>query len=209
MIGTGASASFQSTVGSTLNPKAAYNDIRRALRSETRDILSGFSGVVRPREMLRKSHLCCLDFDENLTRATVVLGSPGSGCTTFLKMLANHRETYRDVQGEVYYDSLTPDEIKAHSRGDLQVRFLIQPPLPQSDLAPIVHPRRRHPFPHTHGGRNAPVRCKDSYPSCSPRWYVQGGPHRPYHKHLDDRHWLEPPPEHPDRRRDTPWSIRW
>jgi len=55
VVGTGASAFFQSTVGSKFNPKAAYNDIRRALRPETRDILSGFSGVVRPGEMLRKS----------------------------------------------------------------------------------------------------------------------------------------------------------
>lgn len=55
----------------------------------------------------------------------VVLGSPGSGCTTFLKMLANQRETYRDVRGEVYYDSLTPDKMKTHYRGDLQVRSLI------------------------------------------------------------------------------------
>jgi ATP-binding cassette subfamily G (WHITE) protein 2 (SNQ2) len=59
--------------------------------------------------------------------ATVVLGSPGSGCTTFLKMLANHREAYHDVQGEVYYDSLTPDDMKAHYRGDLQVRPLTSP----------------------------------------------------------------------------------
>ena len=62
--------------------------------------------------------------------ATVVLGSPGSGCTTFLKMLANQRETYHDVQGEVHYDSLTPDEMKEHFRGDLQVYSLIPPPFP-------------------------------------------------------------------------------
>jgi hypothetical protein len=55
VIGTGASSSFQNTVGSSLNPKVAYNDIRRLLRPETRDILSGFSGVVRPGEMLRRS----------------------------------------------------------------------------------------------------------------------------------------------------------
>ena len=121
VVGTGASAFFQSTVGSKLNPKVAYNDIRRALRPETRDILSGFHGVVRPGEMLRKSHSVWVG--QNLTHVAVVLGSPGSGCTTFLKMLANQRETYRDVQGEVFYDSLTPEEIRAHSRGDLQVRF--------------------------------------------------------------------------------------
>ena len=55
MIGTGASSFFQNTVGSGLNPKVAYNNIRRALRPETHDILSGFNGVVRPGEMLRKS----------------------------------------------------------------------------------------------------------------------------------------------------------
>ena len=125
MIGTGASASFQNTVGSRLNPKVAYDGIRRALRPETRDILSGFNGVVRPGEMLRKSHPPCFQLGENLTRPTVVLGSPGSGCTTFLKMLANQRETYRDVQGEVFFGSLTSDEIRAHYRGDLQVRSLI------------------------------------------------------------------------------------
>ena len=50
----------------------------------------------------------------------VVLGSPGSGCTTFLKMLANQRDTYHDVQGVVHYDSLTPKDIAAHHRGDVQ-----------------------------------------------------------------------------------------
>jgi len=130
VVGTGASAFFQSTVGSKLNPRVAYHDIRRALRPKTRDILSGFSGVVRPREMLRKYHLHRPGLDENLTPVAVVLGSPGSGCTTFLKMLANQRETYRDVQGEVFYDSLTPDEIRAHSRGDLQVRSSFPSPPP-------------------------------------------------------------------------------
>jgi hypothetical protein len=59
VVGAGASAFFQDTVGSRLNPKVAYNDIHRALRPETRDILSGFNGVIRPGEMLRKFHLRC------------------------------------------------------------------------------------------------------------------------------------------------------
>ena len=132
VVGTGASASFQNTVGSRLNPKVAYDDIRRALRPETRDILSGFNGVVRPGEMLRKFHPNFFGLGESLTCTTVVLGSPGSGCTTFLKMLANQRETYRDVLGEVYYDSLTSDDMKTHYRGDLQVCLLIPPPLTQA-----------------------------------------------------------------------------
>ena len=130
VVGTGGSAFFQSTVGSKFNPKVAYYDIRRALRPETRDILSGFNGVIRPGEMLRTFHLHFYGLDENFIRATVVLGSPGSGCTTFLKMVANQRETYHEVQGEVHYDSLTPEEVKAHYRGDLQVCSLIFPPFP-------------------------------------------------------------------------------
>ena len=117
-------------MGSRLNPNVAYDDIRRALRPETRDILSGFNGVVRPGEMLRRSLLWLPRLDRILIRVVVVLGSPGSGCTTFLKMLANQRETYHDVQGEVHYDSLTPDEMKAHYRGDLQVRPSIPLPFP-------------------------------------------------------------------------------
>lgn len=61
VIGTGSSSSFRNTVGTRLNPKVAYDDIRRALRPETRDILSGFNGVVRPGEMLRKFPFIVLD----------------------------------------------------------------------------------------------------------------------------------------------------
>ena len=35
-------------------------------------------------------------------------------------MLANQRDTYHDVQGDVHYDSLSPKEIAAHYRGDIQ-----------------------------------------------------------------------------------------
>jgi ATP-binding cassette, subfamily G (WHITE), member 2, SNQ2 len=49
----------------------------------------------------------------------VVLGRPGSGCSTFLKTLANQRGEYHSVEGEVHYDSLSPDEIAKHYRGDV------------------------------------------------------------------------------------------
>lgn len=35
-------------------------------------------------------------------------------------MLANQRDTYHGVQGDVHYDSVTPNEIAAHYRGDVQ-----------------------------------------------------------------------------------------
>ena len=50
----------------------------------------------------------------------MVLGRPGSGCSTLLKTLANQRQEYHSVQGEVWYDSLTPEQIEKHYRGDVQ-----------------------------------------------------------------------------------------
>ena len=52
--------------------------------------------------------------------APVVLGRPGSGCSTFLKVLANQREEFYAVEGDVFYDSLTPRQISKHFRGDVQ-----------------------------------------------------------------------------------------
>ena len=53
-------------------------------------------------------------------RVLVVLGRPGSGCSTLLKVLANQRQEYHRVEGDVWYDSLTPDQIEKHYRGDVQ-----------------------------------------------------------------------------------------
>ncbi|KAF5378810.1 hypothetical protein D9615_006999 [Tricholomella constricta] len=100
--GLGTSASYQPTLGSVLNPLSAIEKIREMRNPPLRDILTGFEGVVRPGEML------------------LVLGRPGSGCTTLLKTLANHRDEYYSVEGDVHYDSLTPQEIAKHYRGDVQ-----------------------------------------------------------------------------------------
>lgn len=50
----------------------------------------------------------------------VVLGSPGSGCSTLLKALTNQRQEYWAVNGQVHYDSLSPEEVEKHYRGDVQ-----------------------------------------------------------------------------------------
>src|SRR6266702_5966851 len=50
---------------------------------------------------------------------SVVLGSPGSGCSTLLKMLTNQRAEYHLVEGDVHYDSFTPECIAKHYRGDV------------------------------------------------------------------------------------------
>ena len=50
----------------------------------------------------------------------MVLGRPGSGCSTFLKVLASQREEFYAVEGDVHYDSLTPRQVSKHFRGDVQ-----------------------------------------------------------------------------------------
>ncbi|KAF8477639.1 ABC-2 type transporter-domain-containing protein [Russula ochroleuca] len=101
VVGLGAAASYQNSFDSFFNPKIILENIRTARNPPVRDILSGFEGVVRPGEML------------------LVLGNPGSGCSTFLKTLANQRAEYHLVEGEVHYDSLTPEDIAKHYRGDV------------------------------------------------------------------------------------------
>lgn len=54
-------------------------------REPSRTLLHGFSGTLGAGEML------------------LVIGKPGSGCTTFLKALANMREEYKDTTGTFTY----------------------------------------------------------------------------------------------------------
>ncbi|KAJ5669606.1 CDR ABC transporter [Penicillium macrosclerotiorum] len=61
-------------------------------KPDLRTILSDFTGCVRPGEML------------------LVLGRPGSGCSTFLKVVGNQRYGYESIDGDVRYggtDSVT------------------------------------------------------------------------------------------------------
>ncbi|PPR00573.1 hypothetical protein CVT24_005458 [Panaeolus cyanescens] len=102
VVGKAAADSIQPTLGSVLTPLSTIQLIQKARHPSLRDILKGFEGVVKPGEML------------------LVLGSPGSGCTSFLKALANHRAEYHSITGNVHYDSLTPSELSKYFRGDVQ-----------------------------------------------------------------------------------------
>lgn len=67
-----------------------------------RSILHNSHGCVKPGEML------------------LILGRPGSGCTTLLKMLANKRGGYKSVEGDVRFGSLTSDEASNY-RGQIVI----------------------------------------------------------------------------------------
>ncbi|KAK5116214.1 hypothetical protein LTR62_008540 [Meristemomyces frigidus] len=64
------------------------------------DILKDFKGVAKPGEMV------------------LVLGKPGSGCTTFLKVIANQLFGYTAVNGEVLYGPFTSKEFEKRYRGE-------------------------------------------------------------------------------------------
>ena len=64
------------------------------------DILKDFKGVVKPGEMV------------------LVLGRPGSGCTTFLKVITNQRFGYTGIDGDVFYGPYDSKEFDKHYRGE-------------------------------------------------------------------------------------------
>lgn len=64
------------------------------------DILKSFKGVAKPGEMV------------------LVLGKPGSGCTTFLKVIANQRFGYTKIDGEVLYGPFDSKTFENRYRGE-------------------------------------------------------------------------------------------
>lgn len=106
--GAGLGASLQPTVGDiflglprfianlfTKGPKAATG------KPPVRDLLSSFDGCVRPGEIL------------------LVLGRPGSGCTTFLKTFCNQRAGFVDVLGDVSYGGTDAKTMAKDFRGEI------------------------------------------------------------------------------------------
>lgn len=64
------------------------------------NILQDFRGVTKPGEMV------------------LVLGRPGSGCTTFLKVIANQRFGYSSVTGEILYGPFDSEIFAKRYRGE-------------------------------------------------------------------------------------------
>ena len=106
--GVGLGASLQPTVGDiflglprkignlfTKGPKAAF------AKPPVRELISHFDGCVRPGELL------------------LVLGRPGSGCTTFLKTFCNQRSGFEAVEGDVTYGGTGADEMAKRFRGEV------------------------------------------------------------------------------------------
>ncbi|KAK1456402.1 ABC-2 type transporter [Colletotrichum melonis] len=106
--GVGLGASLQPTIGDiflgfprkikmlfTRGPKAAF------AKPPVRELISHFDGCVRPGELL------------------LVLGRPGSGCSTFLKAFCNQRAGFQAVEGEVIYGGAPAEEMSKSFRGEI------------------------------------------------------------------------------------------
>ncbi|GKT83718.1 ABC drug exporter [Colletotrichum tofieldiae] len=70
-------------------------------REPTVDLIRNMTGTVRHGEIM------------------LVLGRPGSGCSTFLKAIANHRDEYAQVDGEVYYGVIPAEDQLQRFRGEV------------------------------------------------------------------------------------------
>jgi ABC-type multidrug transport system ATPase subunit/ABC-type multidrug transport system permease subunit len=106
--GAGLGASLQPTVGDIFMglPRFLKNLVTKGPKAATgkppvREILSDFNGCVRPGEML------------------LVLGRPGSGCSTFLKTFCNQRAGYVDVLGDVSYGGTDAKTMARDFRGEI------------------------------------------------------------------------------------------
>ncbi|KAL2264191.1 hypothetical protein VTK26DRAFT_897 [Humicola hyalothermophila] len=86
------------------NFASQYNLPKRAREKRQKPpiktILDRSHGCVKPGEML------------------LVLGRPGSGCTTLLSVLANRRRGYASVTGDVHYGSMSPTDAERY-RGQI------------------------------------------------------------------------------------------
>ena len=106
--GMGLGAALQPTFGDVFLglPRLIHNLIAKGPRKAAgkppvKTILSDFSGVIKPGEM-------CL-----------VLGRPGSGCSTFLKVIGNQRFGFESIEGDVLYGGTDAKRMLKKYRGEV------------------------------------------------------------------------------------------
>ncbi|EDU40824.1 ABC drug exporter AtrF [Pyrenophora tritici-repentis] len=106
--GMGLGAALQPSVGALfLDPVRFTKNLltkgprQAAGKPPVRTILDDFSGCIRPGEMV------------------LVLGRPGSGCSTFLKMIGNQRYGFEEITGKVSYGGTDADEMAKKYRSEV------------------------------------------------------------------------------------------
>ncbi|KAK5084523.1 Multidrug resistance protein [Lithohypha guttulata] len=100
--GQASEADYQSSVGNVwLQVAGTARDLLARRKKRKIDILQGLDGLVKPGELL------------------VVLGPPGSGCSTFLKTLTGETNGFNVGQeSEINYTGISYDEMHKYFRGE-------------------------------------------------------------------------------------------
>lgn len=100
--GDGSGIAYGPSMGEILTGVTRIASAIKSMRNPTKkDILVDFTGTVRPKEML------------------LVLGRPGSGCSSLLKVLSNNVESFTAIEGNITYDGASPDEMRSQHHGDV------------------------------------------------------------------------------------------
>ncbi|TQS35553.1 hypothetical protein Golomagni_04026 [Golovinomyces magnicellulatus] len=105
VYGTSSSSNYVKTfLAAIISSFNIYGAMKRilGLRKKTKNakILDSFRGVAKPGEMV------------------LVLGRPGSGCTTFLKVISNQRFGYTKIDGDVLYGPFDAKTFASKYRGE-------------------------------------------------------------------------------------------
>lgn len=106
--GMGVGAALQPSVGDIFlglprffKTLVARGPRKAAGKPPVRTIIDDFNGCVKPGEML------------------LVLGRPGAGCSTFLKVLGNQRFGYEEITGDVEYGGTDAEEMRKRFRSEV------------------------------------------------------------------------------------------
>lgn len=102
--GESADVAYQTTIANLPEKIIKYGirHMRPKRSSDTFQILKPMDGCLKPGELM------------------VVLGRPGSGCTTFLKSISTNTHGFNlSPETEISYSGLTPKEIRQHYRGEV------------------------------------------------------------------------------------------
>lgn len=103
--GVGLGATIQATISDIFLgiPRGLWGLLRHGPKRKQalRTIIDDFTGCVRPGEMM------------------LVLGQPGSGCSTLLKVLGNQRAGYESIEGEVTYGGTDAERMAKNYRSEV------------------------------------------------------------------------------------------
>ncbi|KAL4733959.1 ABC-2 type transporter-domain-containing protein [Aspergillus similis] len=108
--GTGGEHANVKTLGTALWRTLTFQDVyewtikpwvKKAEPESGRQLIRDFTGVVRSGEIM------------------LVLGRPGSGCSTFLRTIAGYHSSFLGVTGSIDYSGLSLEDVRKHYRGQV------------------------------------------------------------------------------------------